>query len=399
MPELEQPLSNGVDRQPDPPKPSIRDIAEKAYDELLDPVEFGPDDPGSDEHVDAGSQPRDAQGRFVAKSPEAKPGEAEGDQSSQPRTDETAPQQATPAHPAPSGRSSEPPQHWSPEHRATFSRLPPEAQAFLLDRHADMERDYQGKVQANAVAVQFAGALVPVFQDPVISGSLQQAGLAPVEAIQQWGAFHRRMVDPNPAVRFACWQELGQRIGLDPAAIGQLSRPGQPGVQLSEQDLKDPAIKFFADHLGRTSNDVAALRNELQSMRQSAASQQRNEAVRVARWQIDSFAEEKDAQGNLLRPHFDAVLPALMEMYRANPDLDLNTAYQEALWRTPETRAHMIAAEERKREQAANTQRAKQAVRSNVRGNTSPVSKPQAGDGKAQGLRAVIEAAADEIGL
>ncbi len=51
------------------------------------------------------------------------------------------------------------------------------------------------------------------------------------------------------------------------------SRSG-PAGQLSEEDLKDPAIRFFADNIGKTLSDVAALRGQFEQMQRSAAEAQ-----------------------------------------------------------------------------------------------------------------------------
>ncbi|MER8619174.1 hypothetical protein NKG99_20440 [Mesorhizobium sp. M1409] len=377
---------------------SLRQIAEETWDEVADEGGNSDDTLAADEAQGGQEgQPRDTLGRFAAKA-EAKPGEqsAEDADPAPPQNDDDAPGEAKPADPAQG--SNQPPQHWPEQARKMFARLDPEGQTFLLDRHRAMEQDYQAKAQANATAVQFTQALAPVFQDPVISGSLQQAGASPFDAIAQWAGFHKRAMDPNPDVRFQLWQELGQRMGLNSAATGQMSQSGLAG-QLSEDDLKDPAIRYFADHLGKTFNDVQALRGELHQMRQQDAQRQTAEVQRVTRWGIDSFADEKDQQGNLLHPHFDAVLPQIIELFRANPDRDLREAYETALWMVPTIRQGLVTAAQSAKQKEQDNRRARQAVRSNVRGITSPVSKPQQPDGKAQGLRATLEASADEVGI
>ena len=386
--------SNGAASPAETPEPrlSLREVAEQTWNDIEQESAPARED-GGEEPTGQEGQPRDNLGRFASK--DAKPGE----QSQDPATtiDPKAPNEATPADPAADeARSNQPPQHWSEQDRATFAKLDPEGQAFLLRRHSEMERDYQSKAQASAAAVQFTNALAPVFQDPVMSGSLQQAGLSAYDAIGQWAGFHRRAIDPNPQVRMALWQELGQRMGLDPAATGQMSRLG-PG-QLSEADLKDPAIRYFADNIGKTLSGLEALRGEVTSMQQATEQRAAAEAVKVQRWNIDSFADEKDAQGNLKHPHFDAVLPHMIELYRANPERDLKTAYDMACWAVPEIRSQLIAAERNSVQQQKSNERARQAARSNVRGITSPVAKP-AGDGKPKGLRATLEAAADEVGI
>jgi len=386
-----QPTNGAAQPPAAEPRPSLRDIAEASWDEVQEAADADDGD-GQQEPVDDGGVRRDARGRFAPADQAAKPGEQSAIDPA-PKPDQ-APSQAKPVDPAPG--SNQPPQHWSEQDRATFSKLDPAGQEFLLRRHTEMERDYTAKAQAAATAVQFTQSLAPVFQHPAIAGSLQQANMSPYDAIGQWASFHLRAVDPNPQVRMQLWHELGKRMGLDPAAAGRMSQPG--AIEgLSEEDLKDPAIRSFADTIGKTFSEVQTLRGELTRMQQAAAEQANAEVLKVSRWQIDQFADEKDAQGNLKHPHFDAVLEHMIELYQANPQRDLQQAYDMAIWAVPSVRSSLIAAERNGVQQQRGNERARQAVRSNVRGITSPVAKP-AGP-KPTGMRATLEAAADEIGL
>jgi hypothetical protein len=373
------PLSNGATTSE--PRKSLREVAEDAYDQVLDASEAE-----DSAQVDDSGQPRDAQGRFASR---PQPGEAaEAAPPPSPDSDQPQPQDA---HPAPQGSSSEPPANWSAADREMFGKAPPDMQAWALRRHSEMESDYQRRVQATAQADSFVRALAPVFSDPVIAGSIQQARMTPQQTIEQWGAFHKWfMTDPQGLIR-----ELQQRAGIDPAAMAP-SRSGQG--QLSEQDMADPAIRYFADHVGATSKRVQQLEGLLQQMQLQSQQAAEAEALKVTRWGIDSFAEEKDQQGNLLRPDFDALMPQIIELYQANPGRDLNEAYQTARWMNPDVRKTLIAAERSTVERQQADQRARVAVRANTRGITSPVSKPGEPQGK-QNLRDVLESTADEIGF
>jgi len=86
-------------------------------------------------------------------------------------------------------------------------------------------------------------------------------------------------------------------------------------------------------------------------------------------------------------------------MYRLNPQLDIRQAYEEARWRTPSIRNRLIAQQQNGVQQRHAQERARQAARSNVRGTTSRVSSQPAANGEAKGLRASIEASADEVGF
>lgn len=387
-----RPNGEAVETPQPEPRQSLRDIAEAAYDDLTqDDGEGAAEQPAGEP---GSAQPRDERGRFVPKQ-EAEPGEAAPPtDGTQPREDQQQPQ--SPTQPA-QAVSSEAPANWPQEARSNFEKLPPEMKAFVLERHSSMESDYQRRVQANARAAEFATALTPVFRDPVISGSLQQAGASPYDAIVEWAGFHRRALSPNVQDRVGLLFDLAQRMQIDPAVF-TTGQPG-PGLQgISSDDLKDPAIKFFADHISRNASEVQALRQQLQTMQSADAQRQNAEALKVTRWSIDSFADEKGPDGKKLRPDFDQVLDQVIELFKANPQRDLREAYETARWMMPSTRQALIAAERQSVERRQADQRAAQAVRSNVRGLTSPVSKP-ADDGKPKGLRATLEGVADEVGL
>lgn len=383
---------------------SLREVAEAAWQEIEDSPDAGADDDVSRETPDTGQEQRtrDNLGRFVSPEGQAKPGEQPDKDPARPDDPKIAPPVAMPEDPAaPKGDSSQPPQHWSQQDRETFAKLPKEGQEFLLRRHNEMERDYQGKVQANATAVQFTQAVAPVFEHQAVRAALvdYQSGapVHPVDAIKQWASFHVRARSPDMNVRADLLKDLAQRMELNPAAVFGQDTPPPPG--LTEQDLADPAIKYFADTVGKTMQELNALRGDLQSIRNEGQTRQSEETLRAARWGIDQFAEEKDSQGNLRYPHFDAVLPQMVELFRANPQRELKEAYETAVWMNPAIRTSQIDREKQAITKKQENERAALAARGNLRGRTSPVSKPSSDDGKPKGLRATLQASADEVGL
>jgi hypothetical protein len=387
--------------------PSLRDIAEQAYDDLeTGAVEAEaplPEPEGiAEEPLASDERPRDKSGRWVSRS-ETPPGEAIEPLDPAPkRVHDQTPPKADPAAAPPAARSNQVPEHWSAEDKATFAKLPQEGQAFLLKRHGDMEAEFTRKSQASAGAVQFTQALAPVFQDPQIARSLQQAGVHPVQAIHEWANWHRLGTSERQEDKFHLLVDLTQRMGLDPARIfAALSNP-PPGASLglTETDLKDPAIKFFADHFGKTNGEIQSLKGQLQQREQHEQQARAEWGLRNARQGIDGFADEKSKDGRPLRPHFDAVLPLLIDMFKANPQRNLAEAYDTACWAHPEVRKHMVAAE-RYREQSQNDiARARIAQRGNTRGITTPVARPNGADGPSKGgIRDAIERSADEVGF
>jgi hypothetical protein len=300
---------------------------------------------------------------------------------------------------AQAAKSNQAPEHWSAEDKATFSKLPQEGQAFLLKRHGEMEAEFTRRAQASAGAVQFTQSLAPVFTDRRIQTSLQQMGLNPTQAVREWAGLHVRAMSPNQQERFSVLVDMTERMGLDPARIFSALNKSPLPEGLSEAELKDPAVKFFADRLGQTTGELNALRSEIQQ-RWAAENQARAQAGEAhAKANIDQFADEIGTDGRPLRPHFNTVLPILLDMYRANPQRVMAEAYDAACWAHPEVRKQLLAAEHYRQQSQNDVAKAKIAQRGNTRGLTSPAVKPPGGDGPSRGsLRDTIERSAEEVG-
>jgi hypothetical protein len=388
------------------PLPSLRDIAEAAYDEVESSVVDegpGPEETGvAEEPLASDDRPRDKSGRWVSKSGETQPGEAIEPLDPAPRKPvlETQKPPTDPAS-AQAPRSNQAPEHWSAEDKATFAKLPQDGQSFLLKRHGEMEAEFTRKSQASAGAVQFTQALAPVFNDPQLAASLRQTGVHPVQAIQEWASWHKLGTSERQEDKFHLLVNLTQRMGLDPARIfSALSNPPPSALGLSEADLKDPAIKFFADHIGKTSNEVQALRGELQRMQQAEQNARAEWGLKSARSGIDGFADEKGRDGKPLHPHFDTVLPLVIDMFKANPERDLAETYDAACWAHPEVRKQLLQAEQLRQQSQNDVAKARLAQRGNTRGLTAPVSRPNGADGPSKGgIRDAIERSADEVGF
>jgi hypothetical protein len=384
--------------------PTLRDIAEQAYDDLetgaLETEGSGPGDEGAAEEplADTGRQ-RDNRGRWVAKS-ENQPGEAVEPLDPAPKPKIEAAQPPTdPA--AQQARSNQAPEHWNAEDKATFAKLPQEGKNFLLRRHGEMEAEFTRKSQASAGAVQFTQSIAPVFNDPHMSRILQQERATPAQAIQTWAAWHKMGTSENQQDKFTLLVGLTQRMGLDPArifaALQNQSPPLPPGF--TQEDLKDPAIKLFADHIGKTENKIAALEGQIQQRERAEQAAREQVALESATQNINGFADAKSADGRPLRPHFNTVLPQLIEMFRANPQRDMAEAYETACWANPEVRQQLMAAHQFRQQSQQDIARARSAQRGNTRGLTSSVTRPNGTDGPSKGgIRDAIERSADEIG-
>lgn len=162
-------------------------------------------------------------------------------------------------------------------------------------------------------------------------------------------------------------------------------------MTFTPEELANPAIKKFADHIGRLNLRLEANQVALTRFQE----QQLQTMTDARRAEIDAFADAKDANGNKLRPYFDAVLPIVMDLYRQNPNQSIEDCYNAAI---APLFGPMQAQAQASVQQRQNLARAQSAVRSNVRGTTAPVNKPTPPPGP-RGLRNTIAEAAEEIGF
>lgn len=389
LPDEDDNSTFGDNDAPEPREPSLREIAEAAYDDVSEDNQ----DDGEDGPSDRGDG-RDRRGRFAANKERSQTGEAEDEPPSPDKPAETQTQ------PDPARGSNQPPEHWSAEDRAAFDRLPPDAKNFFMRRYSEMEADYTRKSQANAQAVQAVNALTPIFQDPDIARSLQENQLHPIQAVQDWARMHKAAISPDYRVRASTLYEIAERMGFDPAKVFATNR--QPEPQLPDHLQKDPAVQFFANQASRTEGELQALRAQLQQLQQfqqTETQRSEDEALQRTRQSIDSFADEKGQDGRPLRPYFDRVMQRLINAYKMNPQQDMQQVYDEACWADPQIRKELMHAEWSRQQHSQSNQRAQQAVRSNVRGLTSPVSKPSQEKKGNGSLRDTLENSADEVGF
>ena len=374
---------NGAAEQPK----GLREIAEAAYDEVVDAAEADEGEPATEQ--EPSERPRDERGRWVAKSQE---GVAAAETPPSPSETAQEPEQPHPAPVEAPGQAAQAPANWSAEDRAAFEKLPQEGREFLLRRHSEMEGDYQKRVQATVVSNQVLSAITPVFNDWDISNALKQQNITPVDAIHQWGGMYKRSLNPDPRARIELLFEMADRMALDPAAVfGHLQSSPPVSALFTKEELANPAVKRFADHLGQLNQRLSAQEAEIQRSR----ALEQEALVGAKRAEVDAFAAAKNADGSPAHPYFDAVLPIVMEHYKANPGMSIEDCYNAAV--SPiigpmQQQAQAAIA------QSQNVARAQAAVRSNVRGNTAPVSRPAPPEGK-RGIRAVLDESAEEIGF
>lgn len=280
--------------------------------------------------------------------------------------------------PVPLGDTSSPPQHWSETDKSMFATLPQEGKDFLLRRHRDMEGDYTRKTQENAAAVKI-GQAVAAEIDPAVRNQLQVNNISDDQFIKNLISFHRfSMADPVGFVK-----TVMTNLRLDPAQV--------LGTKPQESQAPPDPIN----------TRLAAIESHL--TKESQTRQQR--AINEAKTELQKFAEMKDDAGALRHPHLETVKMTMGRLMSVDPSLDLESAYDVAVYRDPELRKTIPVAtpaaaapvavdmdKVRRGEEAA------RAAKANKKGSGNGATSGPATPARMT-LQEALAAAADEVGL
>ena len=216
------------------------------------------------------------------------------------------------------------PDHWAAEERERFEAIAdPEARRMVLDARTSIERGYNRKFQEIAEERRQLSEWDSVFTP--VDEKLKLAGVNRVQAVQRLLAA-QEMLERNPQQGIAY---LAQQYGVDTTQPVQ----GEPA---------DPQIASLQ-------SEVFGLKSAIQQEREA----KQREAVSAVERQIDEFRSAVGDDGKPLHPHFEKVQAVMARLADVNPDADLPTLYEQAVYADPATRAEVLAAEQRARQAEA----------------------------------------------
>jgi len=311
--------------------------------------------PGASEPPDTSKPPAEAKGKEKA-GKDAKAA-AEPDASKAPDATKAPDKDAKPEAPA----------HWSAADKATFAKLDPAGQKFLLDRSKSMEADYTKKTQAVAALKAEYEPIDQAFQ-PHLEG-MKKAGFTPRTLIQSWMNVEQRLMKgegvdvlSNVAVAYKIPPvELATRLlkaanVADPdKVVGDILANLKGGGAAATAALP-PEVRAELDRINaRLSAD-----DKLKEQTESAARKAEEDRIEV---EIETFKNAADQSGQLLHPYFadleqDMSFLAQIAKAKGQP-ATLEELYTQAMWANSEVRAKVL--EQQNAASAAEAARAKQA--------------------------------------
>ena len=242
--------------------------------------------------------------------------------------------------------ASGPPKAWSKEEKALWNDLPETARAAILRREADTEkgvRELQTRYQ------DIDSAIAPY------KAVMTQNNVTPGQAINQLFKWHMELAGPNKVQAF---QALAKSFNIDPATIAAASaatteKPAAGADQGNEipENLR-PIITDLQTQL-RTQNERLKAFDD----RESAATKTAAEQTWV-NWSKDKPHAEtvRVLMAHLINSDLALVQagqPQVSKTITTDGKIDMDAAYQAAMYAHPEVRATILQEEQAKRDKEA----------------------------------------------
>lgn len=317
---------------------------------------------------------RDEKGRFKAKSEIAEPVAAEAPaepvESAEP-TPNAEPEKPKPAYTEGHFRG------WSPEQRAKFDTLPPEAQDVVLALKRDTDANYTRKLEEASHTRKQLEPVSTLLNETADIFAAQ--GMSPVQAIQGYANIERVLT----------YGRFDEKVDL----IGQICRKyGIPFAPQQHLEQLDPTqVQQFAALHDRDAEKLQ-LRAELDRTKRNLESFQHQQLTQ----QVETFSRATNPDGTPKHPLFETVKGHMGALLASSKAKTLDEAYALAV--EPITKA----LEEREAKARADADRQRQEAVDRAK-KASPVkasaASPSGRTTAPKGIDAILNSALDQMGL
>lgn len=291
---------------------------------------------------------RDEHGRLL-------PGKAE-----KPEPQVSAP--VIPAKPA-----SPPPSSWKKDHWESWNKIAsenPQLADYLNQREGEFAKGVSTYKQEYDSVRPLQEAIQPFLPE------LQRNGVQPAQWIQMMGTAHQRLLYGSPQEKLQMFAKLSQDYGVPLQALYD------PQVQqqfLMQQTMQPPVQQPDVGALVQEKFTEMAAKNDLQQ-----------------------FEAAKDASGNPLYPHYEAVRSDMALLLESGKAPDLKSAYEKAIRMNDDIWTAEQAAKQAAAQSLAQTVQTKQVLKAKAAAVSPRTATPGAGQTQTTtGRRAAIEAAVE----
>lgn len=214
-----------------------------------------------------------------------------------------------------------PPPGWTKEGKATWDKLPPDAQKSVIKREEEVSRGIAQYAQKAKAFDEFAEVIQPYQQ------TIQRFGVTPAQTVQRLFQWMESLAHPDANQRLNSFKELGRSFGID---VTQLAKSSRQTDDSEADDVVDPNqpppwFQQYAQSIEQRVNSVAE---------QTAYQQQNAASAYMSSWAAD-------------KPHYEAVQQTMYKLLKSetipikNGQLDLDGAYDAAIKLHPEISAQI----------------------------------------------------------
>lgn len=262
---------------------------------------------------------------------------------------------AVEAKPEPATSELAPPKNWKKADKDEFAVLPDEAKKIVLRREKERDADYTRKTMEVADFRKEYGQVDQLFAP--YKQMMQANGYTPSQLVHSWMSVEQElMAGGERAARVV--QEVAKNYKID---LGKLATP-ETAVTVPEQNPEQAELeRILGPIVTPLRQQVESLQGKLTQYEQGQRSQeQMQQQARITSVvnQIQSFAAQKDSEGELMHPYFGDVeqLMGIMATGYKNVGQSvppLEELYQQAVQANPSTREKFYSAQQ----QAAETKR------------------------------------------
>lgn len=246
---------------------------------------------------------------------------------------------------------SKPPTSWSRSSKALWDSLPPSIQDEVLRREENAQRgvdELKSRHKAEVDGLKARTAELETVVAPY-DEAIRQAGRTRGQVVDQLFRWHVALSGPN---RVQAFRQLAANLGVDVATLA--------GVQKTAEGQESASETGSQHHVQDMSwaPAVGELQRRLEQYEMATAAQQQAAAEKT----VQDWAKDK--------PHFERVRQRMAQLINADAelirmghqpangfvngsDINMDAAYEAAVWADPELRAELIRGREEERDAVA----------------------------------------------
>ena len=269
------------------------------------------------------------------------------------------------------------PEHWSDKDKDEFRAIrdAKAALAFTERRYGEMDSGFQARSRELADKAKTHDVLYEVFKP--FEADFGSSGLDIVGGVRRLASVHQSLRE-DPAGGLS---QLLSIYGLTPqAAIQALAANNNLDLLDIDIDMGEPSAPTMTPELQEMQRQMQAMMGDMQRDREQAL-------VR----EMQAFADEVDADGSPLRPHFDDYIADMQKLVEAGIATGYADAYEKALALRPIDTESESSRFVRSKSDAV--KKAKRAADNAIEGNGNAVGGSSAPSSLEDQIRAAMDAA------